>query len=122
MKTVLDLSEIPEVQRLVLAEASRVLGRHNARGYLVGGFIRDRLRGEASDDLDLVVSGIEPARLARHLVRTLGLAGPVIFPRFKTVLAVGPSVRVEICRLAGSLDRDASRRDFTVNCLYMDLT
>jgi putative nucleotidyltransferase with HDIG domain len=121
MKTVLDLSGIPEVQRLVLAEASRVLKQQGAQGFLVGGFIRDCLRGLPSDDLDLVVDGIEPARLARHLARTLGLAGPVVFQRFKTVLVVGRGVQVEICRLAGGLERDASRRDFTVNCLYIDL-
>jgi poly(A) polymerase len=118
---VLRLGDLSREQRRVLAAASQVLKEHGARGYLVGGLIRDYLRGEKTDDIDLVVAGIEPAAVAGHISRLLGFSRPVVFPRFKTVLVVGAGLRIETCRLQGDLGPDAMLRDFTANCLYADL-
>lgn len=111
---------ITEAQREVL---SAVAARTPARAgvYVVGGLLRDRLAGRQTDDLDLVVRGVAPGVVAGWLARLPGFSRPVVFPRFKTVLVAGRGLRIEVCRLQGDLDRDAARRDFTVNALYADL-
>ncbi|MFH1220960.1 MAG: HD domain-containing protein [Candidatus Eisenbacteria bacterium] len=118
---VLDSGRIPETQRKILLELAHFLGARQARGYVVGGFLRDYLLGKWSADIDVVVEGIAPTAVGRHLSRKPGFSGPVVFPRFKTVLVVGRGIQIEICPLEGDLGTDAARRDFTVNCLYADL-
>jgi poly(A) polymerase len=117
----LDAGGLPRFEWEVLAETSRFLRSKRARGYLVGGLLRDYLVGRRTDDIDIVVLGVEPERVARHLTTTLGLSRPVAFPRFRTVLVAGRGVKVEICELDEDPGTDALRRDFTVNCLYADL-
>jgi tRNA nucleotidyltransferase/poly(A) polymerase len=117
----ISLDQVPASQQAVLQRVSRLVRQEGARGYVVGGFLRDHLVGKPTSDIDLVVDGIAPRDVARVLVRTLGLSGPIVYPRFKTVLAVGAGLEVEICKLEGDLANDASRRDFTINCLYLDL-
>ncbi len=110
----------PEHTR-VAAEISSFLRRRRARGYVVGGLLRDLLSGLPSKDMDLVVRGVSPRQLASHLHRNLGFSTPVIFPRFKTALTVREDLEIEICPLDGDPAMDARRRDFTVNCLYADV-
>ena len=117
----LGLERVPAPQHAILKRVSKLLRQEGARGYVVGGFLRDHLVGRPTGDIDLVVDGVAPRDVARALVRTLGLSGPIVFPRFKTVLVVGAGLQVEICKLEGDLARDASRRDFTLNCLYFEL-
>jgi tRNA nucleotidyltransferase/poly(A) polymerase len=105
----------------VLALVGDFLKKNRAQGYVVGGFIRDMLLGRSSKDLDLAVSRVEPAAVALHLHRELGLSRPVVFPRFKTALTVGKGIEIEVCELQGSLEQDALQRDFTVNCLYREV-
>jgi poly(A) polymerase len=108
-------------QRATLAAIADFSARRGATAYLVGGFLRDRLLGRDTDDLDVVVEGVAPDAVARHLSHMAGFSRPVVFPRFRTVLMVGRGLRIEICRLRSDLAADASRRDFTVNALYADL-
>jgi putative nucleotidyltransferase with HDIG domain len=112
---------VPAPQQAVLREVSELLKRRRARAYLVGGLLRDHLAGKPTCDIDLAVAGIAPREVARTLAGRLGLSGPVVYPRFKTVLVAGADIQVEICALEGDLTEDAARRDFTVNCLYLDL-
>ena len=91
------------------------------RAYVVGGFMRDIHLNRLSSDLDIVVGGIEPEKVAFRLHRDLGFSRPVVFKRFQTALTAGEGIEVEICRLDGDIKRDAARRDFTVNCLYADI-
>ena len=116
-----DVRALPTAQREVLLEISNLLLRRRAQGYLVGGFIRDYLKGNDCRDLDITVAGIDPDAVAAHIARRPGFSRPVVFPRFRTVMVVGNGLKVEVCRLEGDLAGDALRRDFTVNCLYIDL-
>ncbi|MFH1311702.1 MAG: HDIG domain-containing metalloprotein [Candidatus Eisenbacteria bacterium] len=93
-----------------------------AKAYIVGGFLRDLLLGRVSQDLDIVVDGIAPEIVAHRLHRDLGFSRPVVFKRFGTALTVGRGIEIEFCRLEGDLGTDADRRDFTVNCMYADIS
>lgn len=115
---------------LIIARAVRDAG---GRALIVGGWVRDRLLGRASKDIDLEVFGIEPARL-RALLEALG-----------RVEAVGESFQVYKCGdidvslprresksgrghkgflVEGdpsmSIEEAARRRDFTVNAISWD--
>ena len=118
----------PHVARLAEAFAT-VAGAH-----LVGGAVRDLLRGDEPVDLDVVVEGVAPLA-AREAASALGgevrehdrfgtatvVAGDLVFDvvtaRSETYSEPGalPEVR------AGSLDEDLARRDFTINAIAIAL-
>jgi poly(A) polymerase len=89
------------------------------RAWLVGGVVRDRLLGRATDDVDLVVAGdVEAA--ARAVARQgRGTAFP-LSEAFGAWRVAGPSRawQVDVSELAGgSIDDDLARRDFTINAM-----
>jgi tRNA nucleotidyltransferase (CCA-adding enzyme) len=117
------------------AHALDAIGSGTETVYLVGGAVRDLVRGEAPADLDLVVVG-DPSPLAERLaadempVRAHG--------RFGTATVGGPqgvrydlaSARTETYRRPGALPdvapagirEDLMRRDFTANALALGLS
>jgi tRNA nucleotidyltransferase/poly(A) polymerase len=94
--------------------------------WLVGGFVRDRLLGRASHDLDLIVpeGGI---RLARLLAADFDGASFVLDDERDVGRAIlsepaGESLEVDVARLrVPDLLDDLALRDFTVNAIVMDL-
>lgn len=120
----------------VPAEALRIaelVRAHGGRALVVGGFVRDRLLGHDSKDLDVEVFGIPQAELPR-LLATLGRVEPVgqAFPVYK----LGP-VDVALPRRESktgrghkgftvegdpdmSYEEAARRRDFTINAIAWD--
>ena len=103
------------------------------RALFVGGWVRDRLRGRASKDIDLEIYGIAADRL-RTLLERIGPVG-VVGESF-TVYKVGP-IDVALPRgesktgrghrgftVTGdpnlTIDLAARRRDFTINAIAWD--
>jgi len=120
----------------VPSEALRIAGLVRAQGgraLVVGGFVRDRLLGRDSKDLDVEVFGIQQSQLP-GLLATLGRVEPVgqAFPVYK----LGP-VDVALPRRESktgrghkgftvegdpgmSYEEAARRRDFTINAIAWD--
>jgi tRNA nucleotidyltransferase (CCA-adding enzyme) len=113
-----------------IAERAREAG---GRALFVGGWVRDRLLGRDSKDIDLEIYGIEPDRL----LTLLGEIGPVntVGESF-TVYKVGP-VDVALPRTESKhgrghrgfvvtgdpllpIEQAARRRDFTLNAIAWD--
>ena len=120
----------------LLARASAIaeaVAAEGGRGIVVGGWVRDRLLGRQSKDLDLEVFGLPADRLRR------------VLERFGRVDAVGESFQVYKCgdidvalprreskkgrghkgfEVVGdpdmSIEEAARRRDFTVNAILWD--
>jgi tRNA nucleotidyltransferase/poly(A) polymerase len=118
----------PTGQPQPLAERVIALVRNQERpAWLVGGFVRDRLLGRASHDLDLIVpeGGI---RLARTIAAVFGGASFVLDERRdvgRAILADGPNqtLEVDVARLRmPDLHDDLALRDFTINAMAMDIT
>jgi poly(A) polymerase len=94
--------------------------------WLVGGFVRDRLLGRTSHDLDLIVpeGGI---RLARTVAAAFGGASFVLDDARDVGRAIvsepaGESVEVDVARLrVPDLLDDLALRDFTVNAIAIDI-
>ena len=79
-----------------VAEAARAAG---GRAVVVGGWVRDRLLGRVSKDLDIEVFGIAPDRLPA-LLSSLGRVEPVgqSFPVYKLVGLADGDVDVALPR------------------------
>jgi putative nucleotidyltransferase with HDIG domain len=101
--------------------ARSVLASHDA--WLVGGAVRDALRGEATDDLDIVVGG-DVAAAARALARRGRAAAFELSDEFGAwrVVARDQAWQVDISPLrGGSLEGDLLMRDFTINAIAQPL-
>ena len=107
-------------------------GAAGAEVYLVGGFVRDRLLGNAGKDIDFVQVGGDGIPLLAAVASQLGWAPPQQFERFGTGQIRGDGFVLEVVRARaerydpysrkpevrpGTLEEDVWRRDFTVNTL-----
>jgi tRNA nucleotidyltransferase (CCA-adding enzyme) len=113
------------------------------RALLVGGWVRDRLRGEESLDYDLEVYGLQPAHLRRLLeaqgrVNAVGeaftvykvklrepeqsydLVIDVSLPRRESKIGRGHRAFEVIGDPGMSIEEAARRRDFTINAIMYD--
>lgn len=94
--------------------------------YLVGGAVRDLLRGRAVHDLDLVLSG-EARSLARRVAKSIRGDFYMLDEKRDTVRVIdraieGEPVYLDFCTLrAPDLETDLRARDFTVNAIAVDL-
>jgi tRNA nucleotidyltransferase (CCA-adding enzyme) len=112
---------------------ARVVRSHGGRALVVGGFVRDRLLGRTSKDLDLEVFGIEEHTL-RAVLETLGRVDPAgqAFPVYKLGAIDVALPRRESKAGRGhkgfavegdphmSFEDAARRRDFTINAIGWD--
>jgi|RhiMethySRZTD1v2_1073278.scaffolds.fasta_scaffold00966_10 tRNA nucleotidyltransferase (CCA-adding enzyme) len=124
---------------LALDIARAVRGTHG-RALIVGGWVRDRLRGEPSKDVDIEVYGI-PQQQLPLILQTVGRVEPVgqSFPVFKVARPASgePAIDVALPRRESKRGRGhkafdvvgdphmsfadaARRRDFTVNAISWD--
>ncbi len=110
-----------------------------ARGlevYLVGGFVRDRLRGVPGKDIDIVSVGSDGIPLLADVATHFHWAPPQQFERFGTGQIRGDGFVIEVVRARserydpesrkplvepGTLEQDVWRRDFTINALCQRL-
>jgi tRNA nucleotidyltransferase (CCA-adding enzyme) len=113
------------------------IAAHGGRALLVGGWVRDRLLGVSSKDVDIEVFGVAPERL-KPLLETIGPVNTVgeSFTVYK-VAAAGVEIDVSVPRRESKTGRGhrafavtgdptmsvadaARRRDFTVNAISWD--
>ncbi|MBI1318146.1 MAG: HDIG domain-containing protein [Candidatus Hydrogenedens sp.] len=116
-----------EAAARTLCKALRAAG-HTA--YLAGGCVRDRLLGVRPKDYDIATSAM-PDEIANLFSRTVGVgaafgvmlvitdAGPIEVATFRTDGAYSDGRRPESIAFADP-EADASRRDFTINALFLD--
>lgn len=117
----------------LIAQASEELG---VNSYLVGGFVRDRVLGRASKDIDVVClgSGIDLAEAVARKLRPVPRVA--VYRRFGTAMIKHKDVELEFVGARkesyhfnsrkptvenGTLEDDQNRRDFTINALAVSL-
>jgi tRNA nucleotidyltransferase/poly(A) polymerase len=94
--------------------------------YLVGGAVRDLLRGSPVHDLDLVING-EVRRLAHRMANLIDGDFYVLDEGRDTVRVIdragdGAPVYLDFCTLrVPDLETDLRERDFTINAIAVDL-
>ncbi len=93
--------------------------------WVAGGYVRDRLLGRTSHDVDLIIPGrlreIKP--LAERLASSLGVRAHILGRAPKAVWHIeSPKLKIDLWPLGdGTLTSDAMRRDLTINALIMRL-
>lgn len=113
-----------ELDRRLLASATirtiaRVLAPRTV--FLTGGSLRDRLAGHPAHDLDLAVTGGDPATAADSLASAFGgRAVPIGRAPKVTWRVVGPATSLDVWGITDPR-ADILRRDFTVNALFWRL-
>lgn len=117
----------------LIKQASETLGFPS---YAVGGYVRDRLLGRQSKDLDVVCigNGIELANKVADMLKPRPWVS--VFERFGTAMIKHGDLEIEFVGARresytansrkpavenGSLEDDQNRRDFTINALALSL-
>jgi poly(A) polymerase len=122
----------------ILAKISDLLTTQKKQGYIVGGFIRDRLLKRETNDIDIAVSG-DAINIARKIAKETG-GKFVLLDDANNVARVvvieneqpGKTARdqelrgiewhFDFCSFAGDIKSDLARRDFTVNAMAVELS
>jgi tRNA nucleotidyltransferase (CCA-adding enzyme) len=114
-------------------DIARLMRDHGGRALVVGGFVRDRLLGRKSSELDIEVFGIRPEKL-RGLLEQIGRveavgqqfavyklgAIDVSLPRRESKTGRGHKGFTVTGDPSMSIEEAARRRDFTVNAMSWD--
>jgi poly(A) polymerase len=113
-------------QESVAAKVCRFLQDRSVRAYLVGGYVRDRLLGRESHDVDFAVEG-DALGLARAVADSMRGAFVLLDDERGTGRAVthdehGQRLFVDFAVLqGGDIAFDLSRRDFTIDAIALDI-
>ncbi|MFM8456669.1 MAG: CCA tRNA nucleotidyltransferase, partial [Ignavibacteria bacterium] len=124
------LTDIPDI----IHDLAALAKTHGFRLYVVGGYVRDRILGIDSKDIDFTVVGdaLEFARLVAEAKHSKA----VIYERFRTALVPVGEYLLEFVGTRkeeylehsrkpivteGTFEDDIHRRDFTVNCMALSL-
>jgi len=121
----------------ILTKISQSLATQKKQGYIVGGFIRDRLLKRQTNDIDIAVSG-DAIRIARKVAKEIGgrfvlLDDVNIVARVIVVKDEQPTKRAidreshgkewhfDFSSFARDIRSDLARRDFTINAMAVEL-
>ncbi len=114
--------------------AGRTAQEMGLQAYMVGGSVRDLLRGEQNLDIDLVIEG-NAIEFARSLAGRLG-ARMKSHERFGTAVLITDNLKIDLATARteyyekpaalptveiSSIKRDLHRRDFTINALAVKI-
>jgi poly(A) polymerase len=122
----------------ILAKISLSLASQKNQGYIVGGFIRDRLLGRKTNDIDIAVNG-NATTIARKVAKKIGGKFVILDDVNKVARVVviegvelgktlqdkelrGAEWHFDFSSFAGDIKSDLARRDFTVNAMAMELS
>jgi poly(A) polymerase len=121
----------------ILAKISRLLATQKKQGYIVGGFVRDRLLKRETHDIDIAVSGnaITIARKVaeeirgkfvllddvNNIARVVVIEGEQPGKTSRDQELSGAEWHFDFSSLAGDIKSDLARRDFTMNAMALEL-
>ena len=104
---------------------ARLLAFQGKQGYIVGGFIRDRLLGRETNDIDITVNG-DAINIAHEVAKEIG--GKFVLlddvNRVTRVVIIGENAQqwhLDFTSFSGDIYSDLARRDFTINAMAVEL-
>ncbi|MFO8010986.1 MAG: HD domain-containing protein [Dehalococcoidia bacterium] len=103
-----------------LPEVQAFLSSRNIEAYLVGGCVRDGLRGIITSDIDMAI-GCDAVKTARQIADNLNgrfVLLDELHQVARTVLIDGEDrYNLDFAPLRGSIEEDLGKRDFTINAM-----
>lgn len=120
----------------ILKHVSSAAKEYDTEVYAVGGFVRDLYLGKEGTDIDFVVIG-DAIKFAKYFQKKYQTGKVVTYPRFGTAMVHYQDFKLEFVSARSEhykpdsrkpvvkeadLESDLSRRDFTINCLVMDIS
>ena len=116
-------------------EFGEAVAKMGGRAYVVGGWVRDKVRGQAPQDKDYVVTGVTEAafRAAMPEAKLVGRGFPVFLAKIDDACCEVAFARTErkngtgyrgfdvSCSSDITIEDDLFRRDLTVNSMAMDV-
>ena len=130
------LFDINKEEREIFALMGKCAAELNYPSYVVGGYVRDRLLGLDSKDIDVVAVGSGIALAEQVASYLMPRPQVVVYRRFGTALIKHHGLEIEFVGARkesyrsdsrkpivedGSLEDDQFRRDFTINALAISL-
>ena len=124
-----------QLQHPVFKVVAKYATENNIPAYVIGGYVRDLILGRPSKDIDIVVVGDGPA-FASEIAKIMRVKKVSIFQTYGTAHFSYKDLDVEFVgarkesyasesrnptTLAGSLQDDQNRRDFTINAMALNL-
>ena len=124
-----------QLQHPVFKVIAKYATENNIPAYVIGGYVRDLILGRPSKDIDIVVVGDGPA-FAGEIAKIMRVKKVSIFQTYGTAHFSYKDLDVEFVgarkesyasasrnptTLAGSLQDDQNRRDFTINAMALNL-
>lgn len=123
-------------ERKILEKIAAAADELSLPCFIIGGFVRDKLLGRPSKDMDIVCEG-DGIALAEKVARSFSPAPPVsVFKNFGTAQVKLQDIEIEFVGArkesyrqhsrkpeveSGSLEDDQNRRDFTINAMAIRL-
>ncbi len=111
------------------------LEEEGSEGFIIGGYVRDRLLNMITKDIDIAVVG-SGISIAQKTAQKLRIAPPTVFKTFGTAMLKYEDLEIEFVGArkesysadsrkpavaTGTLEDDQKRRDFTINALAIRL-
>jgi len=129
----IQLTELENKVADAVSQASKAMG---VPAYFIGGFVRDKIIGRSTKDIDIVCVG-DGIELAKKTCEVLGIRNKIaVFKRFGTAMITYKGTEVEFVGARkesyskdsrkpdvepGTIEDDQNRRDFTINALALSL-
>ena len=128
--------EIQSYERKILNQISAASAKLGYPAYLVGGYVRDRLLGRPSKDMDVVCVGSGIALAKKVAQQLYPVPRVAVYQRFGTAMLRHRDLEIEFVGARkesyrsdsrkpsveeGTLEDDQNRRDFTINALAVSL-
>jgi poly(A) polymerase len=105
-------------EKKILDNGLRIISKtKTGRCYVVGGYIRNKLMGLESLDVDLVVDNVEAARNFADAIRgSYFVLGAGLLHR-----VIKDSIKWDFVKLEDDIYKDLAKRDFTINSIAVEL-
>lgn len=115
-----------------LRKVNQIFKENGFKAYLVGGAVRDRLRGQEGHDWDLATNAtpqdvmrifrkVIPTGIAHGTVTIHILGKEIETTTFRTESDYTDGRHPDSVKYAATIEEDLSRRDFTINAIAADL-
>jgi poly(A) polymerase len=124
-----------EINEKILLDIGKIADENSTNAYVVGGYVRNQLLGNTSDDIDIMVIG-DGVVFAEKAASIFGAELSAVYKNFGTALLNYDNYKIEFASARkesynrdsrkpdvefSGMEDDLARRDFTINAMAVSL-